>query len=316
MRLYLFVILVINLFSEPAMAQADTLYFPFVAYWSAGDVYEFRVEKINNQWKNGEHTKMDTTSYDVRFEVLDSTETSYRIQWNYEMDLGGMSLPQKMARKILDDAELEVIYKTNELGEFLEVENWEEIAEHMKEFYDKVISIVSFSNGMDKDSVAMALIPKTQMFESQAGVEQGFLKELQYFHFPMGIEFDSESVLQYEDELPSLVGSGSIRADCRIRVDSFDIEQDYVVLSHEMQLYQEDTKEMLAALFEKMNILDQTKLNSLVEESIYQINDENSYAFYYFPGIPHHIHTRRSLKFYYEEEQIESLEEIIIKMKE
>jgi hypothetical protein len=56
------------------ISQTDTIYIPFVAYWSKGDSYDFAVRKIKKKWDNGSLTKNDTIGYIARFEVLDSTE--------------------------------------------------------------------------------------------------------------------------------------------------------------------------------------------------------------------------------------------------
>ncbi len=47
--------------------QPDTHLFPFVAYWTVGDKYNFEITKIKNKYQNDSLVKADTSIYRSTF---------------------------------------------------------------------------------------------------------------------------------------------------------------------------------------------------------------------------------------------------------
>lgn len=76
-----FLLLSFLLTSLFSFAQIDSTKVQFVAYWSIGDSYDFKVTKVKQQWKEGKQTKDEKRSYTANFKVIDSTATSYTIDW-------------------------------------------------------------------------------------------------------------------------------------------------------------------------------------------------------------------------------------------
>ena len=100
MKKYL-LLLILSFFSTILFSQTDSTKIAFVAYWSLGDSYNFKVSKSKKQWKGEELTKDEQEDYIANFTVIDSTENSYTIKWSYENDLGNTySVPEELVSKL------------------------------------------------------------------------------------------------------------------------------------------------------------------------------------------------------------------------
>jgi len=186
-----------------------------------------------------------------------------------------------------------VEYKISEVGEFLGVENWKEVAGIMDSMMVDIIDVLSQESPEIKEDLAKAMTPMRNMYSSKQGIESYILKELHYLHYPFGIEYQKGKLLEYEDSLPNLFGGDPIRGEVDLYVDSVDYDDEFCVLIQEMELNEDDTKRMLTDLFKQMSLGDK-EVVKMMETSVVEINDYNKFAYYYYPGIPVFIETRRT----------------------
>ena len=137
-------LLVLLIFTISLFGQTDTTKVAFIAYWSKGDSYDFKVTKVKKQWTNDKLTKNDSTQYIANFKVLDSTEKSYTLQWsfknllasNYRENLNKLYEDKQAVNDIIKKYDVtKVIYKTDEYGEFLEIINWKDISTLMSNMF-------------------------------------------------------------------------------------------------------------------------------------------------------------------------------------
>lgn len=277
-----------NLFS-----QTDSTKVAFVAYWSVGDSYNFKVTKIKQQWKEGVLSKDEKQEYIATFTVIDSTEDSYTIKWSYENDLGNTyQIPEKLLDRFSKYKLTEIEYKTSEVGVLLEILNWREVGEAMSNMIDDIVEVLGQEDVSKKEALKTSMQPLKNIYSSKQGVEQLVLKELQYFHFPMGVEFDVTEPFYYDEELPNFFGGKPIKAKARLNFESVDFGEGFCVFKQEMNLDPEDTKEVLGQVFKQMN-LDEAKIKKALKTAVFEINDINTFEYYYDPGIPHRIETIR-----------------------
>lgn len=280
-------------FTSILCAQIDTTKIAFVAYWSVGDSYDFKVSKSKQQWEEGELTEDREQSYIANFTVIDSTDTSYTVSWSYENDLGSTyEIPEELIEKFSKYEITEIRYKTSELGEFLEILNWEEVGETMNNMFEDIVEVLGGSDENKKKELMAAFRPFKQIYSSKQGIEELVIKELRYFHFPMGLEYDITQPILYEDEISNMFGGKPIKADAKIYFENVDFEESFCVVRQEMSLNKDDTRAMLSQAFSKMN-LDDKEMEEAFKTADIQINDNNSYEYYYDPGIPHRIETTR-----------------------
>lgn len=254
------------------VAQADSTKISFIAYWSKGDSYDFKVSKVKREWEKETLTKKDSSQYIANFKVLDSTESSYKIQWTFKNNI--ISSFQENSKKYFKDKKVlkeiiakndftKIIYETNELGEFIEIVNWEDLAETTRLLLEEVIK--SFE---DKDPVKIAsfrkkMQPIVDIYTSQSGIEQLALKELQYFHYPFGLEYDVTKPIEYEQDLENMLGGKPIRSETTLTFEEVDFENYYCSIKEESELNSQDSKRVIKKLLKKMGLSDSETKKSI-----------------------------------------------------
>ncbi len=277
---------------EESTTEQDTTGVPFVAYWEIGDSYNFQVTKIRRQWKEGISTKNDSSSQVVNFLVLDSTATSYKIKWSTKTDLSEFNIPLELTESMSKYSVTDVIYTTTELGEFVGIENWEEISDMMQNLLTDMMVLIAEDGDVDMATLKGAMQPVQNLYSSKAGLEKLVFKELNFMHFPFGLEYDLNNVIEYEDLLPNMLGGDPIRGDARLYIEDVDFENSFATLKQEMNLNPEDTKRIITSLFKQMN-LNNEEFDEALASAEFDIRDNNSYSFYFNPGVPYIIETNR-----------------------
>ncbi|GAB5465558.1 MAG: hypothetical protein Kapaf2KO_09940 [Candidatus Kapaibacteriales bacterium] len=314
MRFMKLIILVTFILSySHCTGQNDSITVPFVSYWAKGDSYDFKVTKIKQQWKEDELAKNDSSSYLVNFEVIDSTETRYIIKWSYKTNLRGFNIPENLIDRFSKYQMTEVIYQTNELGEFLGIENWEEIASMMKGLFTDLIVLLSEEESTKKEELEKAMQPLIRIYESKEGIEQLVFKELYFFHFPFGLEYDINEPIEYEEQLPNMFGGKPIRGNAKLYFEEVDYENSYCIMIQEMELNPEDTKEIVLTLFKRMGLQDK-EMKKAMKTAKFDITDYNRYEYYYYPGIPINIETNRESIIHMDKEKVKRIEKTIIEL--
>ena len=287
------IIIFLTLNSFLFYSQIDSTKVAFVSYWSIGDSYNFKVTKTNQQWKENALVKDTKQEYIANFEVVDSTETSYSIKWSYNNDLGNTyKIPQELLDKFSKYETTEILYKTSELGDLIEITNWEEVSQTMKNMFDDIINVLGKDNESLTNILKQSLEPLKNIYSTKQGIEELVLKELQYFHFPMGVEFDITEPVLYDEELPNMFGGNPIKGKVKLTFQDVDFEEGFCTIKQEMNLNPEDTKQLLRQVIEKMNLAND-KMEEMFKTAVFEIKDNNTYEYYFDPGIPHKIETIR-----------------------
>lgn len=276
-----------------AQEEPDTTYIPFVAYWSKGDTYNYKVTKILKKWINEEQVKNDSSSYVATFKVLDSTETNYTIQWSFETNLGDFQIPLSLLEEYPQYKTTKVIYTTDELGQFIEIKNWKKIAQSMKGLKKELAKSFAKKTGTDLETIEKEL-PFLDIYATKEGIEMLILQELMYLHSPFGAEYPADYPTYYEDLLPNLFGGSPIKASGKIYLQSYDLEKEYCTLIQELEA---DGKDVARALNEVYQHASPDK-KALMKKAQLEMRDYNLFSCYYYPGVPTFIETKRYIKVY------------------
>ena len=289
-------LLVLIALTAGAFCQDDTTSVSYVAYWSVGDSYDFRVRKTTMQWTGDSLTKDEVSEYTANFEVVDSTESSYTILWTYSNELvNTWDIPEEMLDELSKYELSEVVYTTTELGEFTGIENWEELAEMMRSMFNDVFRIIAKGSEEEFDKLMQAGRPFLEMYSSKEGIEQMVLPELRLFHFPFGAMIDVGDTIRYEDQFPNLLGGDPIRADAKLWFEEVDFGEERSLLVQESKLNREDTMALLKEILSRMGAAGEDMARVLAEAT-YTIDTYNRYDFYYYPGVPVMIDFNRHMR--------------------
>ena len=261
-HLYLFTTLFFTLISSHLFAQSDSTV-SFVAYWHKGETQKYKVIKKKLTNRNGKQTQNEVNSYLTSFTVLDSTATSYLVEYKYENTLFNSSpeLTQQMSSLGDKYRYLTVKYKTDELGAFQGIENWKEVGNMMNDIFTLVIKNTESSKKIDLEK---AMKPMKEMYSSKEGIERLVFKELQSFHSPYGGEFSLADTIRYEDMLPNLVGGDPIRANALLYFNPIDYETGTCTFINELNPDPEGIRKMITDMTSK--IMSTTNFGSAAEK--------------------------------------------------
>ncbi|AUC16816.1 hypothetical protein BTO06_17435 [Tenacibaculum sp. SZ-18] len=311
-KAFLLVLLLIS--STNLFSQIDSTKVAFVSYWSTGDSYDFKISNIKQQWKKGQLVKDEKREYVANFTVLDSTDTSYTVKWSYQNDLSNdYDIPKVFLDKFTKYKTSEIIYKTSELGEFLELINWEEIGEKMNNLFNDIINIVGDADTEEKEFLKKAMMPIIRAYSSKEGIEQLLLKEIRYFHFPMGVEFDIRTALNYDEEIANILGEDPIKAKTTLSFEHVNFEDEFCVLKQKTRLDPDDSMRMIKEFFSRIKI-DSEEMEKAFENAVFEINDNNTYEFHYNPGVPHKIEAIRESIIDFNKEKGRKIDKTIIEL--
>ncbi|NOG58237.1 MAG: hypothetical protein HND54_10930 [Bacteroidetes bacterium] len=166
-----------------------------IAYWSIGDKQSYSVS-LQNLVINGEDTtKNETTQYDVDITVLDSSANSYTVSWLYRNFRNNSD--NELIQKIISSGEnLKVIIKTDELGAFLSVENWEEVSNYMKE------TLLSIQNEAPNTIDIMKQFE--YLYSSKEAIESSAIQDIQQFYTFHGAKYTLNKILEFNMKTPNL----------------------------------------------------------------------------------------------------------------
>lgn len=189
-----------------------------ISYWDQGEkqIYTITTEKI--KIKGSDTTSKESISYDVEITVLKAEDKSYTIEWLYKYNVDDTENPQ--TKKLLNiNNNLKVIYKTDELGIFIEVVNWKEIKDYihqamlvLKKEYDNVPNF-------DK---ALKQIENT--YSTKEAIESVSIKDIQQFHSFHGGKYKLSEVLEFEMKVPNLIGDVPFDSDMIVYLDEVNVE--------------------------------------------------------------------------------------------
>lgn len=204
-----------------------------ITYWDKGEQQNYTISTEKIKIQGTDTISREFVSYDVEITVLDETEDSYAIQWLYKNVETSNTEP--IIQKVLGVSEdTKVIFKTNELGEFIEVENWEEIRDHIQKGMDIVKE--EFKSIPELD----VLFQETEArYSSKEAIEAGAIQEIQQYHTFHGAAYQLGEVYEAQLKVPNLLGSEPLDADIFVYLDEIDLENNTFILWTEQVVNQE-----------------------------------------------------------------------------
>lgn len=301
------------LFPILSKANTDTTNVSFIAYWAVNDVYKYEIKKYIQQWSGEDLVKFDSSSYIAEFRVIDSTETSYKVKWTYKNEIfRSLQLSEEITNSLKIDPVLEVIYTTDEYGEYTGIENWEDIRKSINQLYDILIPFLTQS-GENSGGIEKILNQMKNTFQTKVGIEAFLVPELKVLHFPFGSSLDINKEYEYEDSYPNMFGIDPVKANGKLYLSEVDFEDEYCILIQEVSLDEDSSKSMILDFF-KLSEFKKDDFDKILQDSNVEINDYNVYGVYYYPGVIEFIRTVRETVFISGDEEVSRRDQLIINL--
>ena len=245
MKGVLVIILALGILTVEAQIMPADSSIQVIGYWSKNDVQTYNV--VNKKYKvHGEDTTdMETTKYQVDVKVLDSTATSYTIEWYYKnFDISGSNRFTKSISSIFKD--IKVVIRTSEMGAFQEVVNWKEVLDEVKKAF--VLIRQQYKDTPNVEPVLKNV--EAQLSTKQSIETYAILDILQYYTFYGG------KYTLHDDIETNLVSNGipgkPVDVQMTVQLSEINTEEDNAVL----RVWREfDKKQMTDATYEVMKNL-------------------------------------------------------------
>ena len=130
---------------------------------------------------------------------------------------------------------------------------------------------------------------------------------------PFGGEYDVTEPFFYKEEIPNLFGGEPIPGDGKIIFEDIDFESSFCVLKQEIDMDPVKALETMKAALIKMGF-DEETLKKTLTDSKFDIKDRNTYEYYYYPGVPHKIVTKREIIFNVGEDKRRKVEKYLVEL--
>src|SRR5690554_530595 len=148
-------LLLIGLSSFAQIHMADSTV-QVIAYWKKGETQNYLIRYHKLEISGNDTTRNVSSTCEVEINVLDSTENSYTTEWTYKNFKGSSESP--LQNDIFNFSEnMKVLIKTDEVGSFLEVLNWEDIRDAQREM---IAVIKELKADPKRDEIMAAVLAK------------------------------------------------------------------------------------------------------------------------------------------------------------
>ncbi len=190
-------------------------------YWNLNDKQTYQVMQSKYKIDTSDSTAWDTTStdivkYKVDITITDSTANSYTIDWFYH-DYEFTPTGDFYDRLKTITNEQTITIKTNELGTFLEVVNWKDVRDNIKNVVKKLSKEMK-----DVPQIDNVMKQVEGMFSSKESIEAAAIDEIQLFYTYHGGWYKLDSLLEIQTKVPNLYGGEPFDAEISALLDSID----------------------------------------------------------------------------------------------
>jgi hypothetical protein len=206
-----------------------------VTYWDKGEKQNYTVSAEKIKIKGSDTTSREIMSYDVEVTVLDSTDKSYTIQWHYK-NIETSNTNPLFLKLVNITKDMKVIFKTDEVGTFVEVVSWKEIKGLIHKAVTALSEEVKYIPEMDK---ILKQIEAT--YSTKEAIESTSIKDIQQFHTFHGGKYKLGEVVEGQLKVPNLIGSDPFDSDFTVYLDEINEEDNNYII----RATQEVNKEQL-----------------------------------------------------------------------
>lgn len=224
-----------------------------ISYWDLNESHVYEITQITNSKEDDNTAKIDSISMKAKVTVTDSTATSYIVTWefsDYNMRESVFSPRLEMLLKAR-----KIIYKTNELGVFEDLLNWEEVRDNLIARTKESIAIVGGEYDSDefRENMDKVMSSTLQTISSKEYILNKEIEPVQLFHTFMGSAFKLGEIIESEIQTPNnYFPEKPFNAKVTLYLDTIATEDNYSVIRYEQMVDQEQLTTAARAFIAQM----------------------------------------------------------------
>jgi hypothetical protein len=217
-----------------------------IGYWDKNEKQSYAITTDRFKLKGEDTISKSRVEYDVEITIIDSTAQSYIVQWQYR---NFRSSSTDEIRKKVDAAQqdLKILFKTDEMGMFEEVLNWQEVRDHVVR--TSTVLRKEFSNDPKFEEIMKEI---EKIYNSKENIEAIAINDIQQFYLFHGGKYTKSETVEATIQVPNVFGGKPFDADVVIYLDDINEADDNYVLRYEQST---DEKQLLAAVMEYLTKL-------------------------------------------------------------
>jgi hypothetical protein len=154
-----------------------------VGYWSKLEKQSYNISYEKLKIKDKDTISKELMKYEVDLKVIDSTENSYTTEWyykNFKIDTDN-----ELVKKITSLSDnISVLIKTDELGSFIEVVNWESVRDYLNKVSEELKKELK-----DVPNSEQIIENIKNIYSSKQSVEANAIKDAIQFYSFHGVKY-------------------------------------------------------------------------------------------------------------------------------
>lgn len=187
-----------------------------IGYWANQEIQSYDVSYEKLKIKSKDTISRELIKYEVDIKIIDSTENSYTIEWfykNYSIDTDN-----ELVRKLTSIAnDISVKIKTDELGAFIEIVNWEEVRDYLTKVTETLKNELK-----DVPNYEKIIANVMSIYSTKESIEANAIKDaLQFYQFH-GVKYKLGEELEGKLETANNYGGKPFETDVRYSLDEIN----------------------------------------------------------------------------------------------
>lgn len=177
-----------------------------IARWNAGEKYAYEYSQKEIKIVNGDTTEVSYTNAIHIYEILEETETSYKVSVSYKDEYSSDPVNNLLSDLLTERyGDPKVIFTTNQYGTLQSIDNIQELSDQIVSIIDDMVNIlINVNEETPMEQVDMLKEQMKTMFSNHDTIMQIFAEDIGrvlYFH-GCGMKLDQEYTGQIQ--VPSI----------------------------------------------------------------------------------------------------------------
>jgi hypothetical protein len=245
-----------------------------IAFWKNKDTRVYQIKHTKEKTDLVKGKSISAATYEAHLKVIDSTAAGFTIEWVYKnfTTSGASEQTLNSLHSIMEG--LKIIYKTDDVGSFSELVNWQQVRDFAISSYEKALA----GKPQTKEFVA-GLNQVKAIFQSKENIQTVLIKEVQLFHSPYGIEYSTGGTI-VATELPNVTGGTPFPATVTLMLNELNKKQDYCKISLNQVIDKGKAGPIMSAMLKKLSstpIKDEAEIDKQIKDM--EMTDINQFTF-------------------------------------
>jgi hypothetical protein len=194
-----------------------------IAYWDKNETQTYIISNEKIKIQAGDTISREFSKYEVDITIQDSTENGYLINWFYRDYI--VETDNELIKKIstlIEDMNVQI--KTDVLGTFIEVVNWEEI----RDFTIKGMSLLK-DELKDIPNIEKVITQLESMYNSKQAIENSAINEIMQFHYFHGLKYKLWEDYSYDHKLINMLGGEPLDSKVTFWLDEINLDDNNAI---------------------------------------------------------------------------------------